>query len=261
MRHNAAVAIKTGAAVLVVFGLAAGAAGAGTPRPSLSLANAVVSPGDRIVVSVSGAVPRRRLRLYLAAQGATRLVSIGSVVPGRNGRARLTLGLPALAADVFAPAALVHGAVVTGRGRLSVRAQPPAGFDPPGAPGCAPASPRVQSDVFGTATGTQLWALMGFNPVGSSFADDRTAGLAGVVGKNVKIVFRMTLGVPAVFYAVAPDGARVPPVWGPEAHGSSTWTRPGYEWGAGFVFTEPGCWRIHAAAPPAQGDIWLSIRS
>jgi len=75
-----------------------------------------------------------------------------------------------------------------------------------------------------------------------------------------KIVFKMTSGVPQTFYAVAPDGTRVAPAW-MEAHGSSNWNRPGAEWGAGFVFDQAGCWRIHAGAVPHSGDIWFAILS
>ena len=50
-------------------------------------------------------------------------------------------------------------------------------------------------------------------------------------------------------------------MWGPETHSGSTWTRPGFERGAGFVFDEPGCWRTHSGAPPAQGDIWIAVAS
>jgi len=51
------------------------------------------------------------------------------------------------------------------------------------------------------------------------------------------------------------------PSRGHATHSGSAWTRPGFEWGAGFVFDEPGCWRIHAGAPPAQGDIWIAVAS
>ena len=61
--------------------------------------------------------------------------------------------------------------------------------------------------------------------------------------------------------AVAPDGTRVPPDWGLEAHLGSSWGRPGTEWGAGFAFTTPGCRTIHAGTPPAQGDLYAAVRS
>ena len=209
---------------------------------AVALASAVVSAGDSVVVRAVGPAPRQPLTVYLSSSvGALR--PVGTL---RRGGRTLRFRLPRLAADVYAPAFKLGDNVLVGRGRLSVRALPPAGFGALGAPGCAPASPIVGTDIFGTAAGAQLWAL----PFGS-----------GTVGQETKIVFRMTSGVPTVFYAVAPNGRRVAPVWGPTAHIDSTWTRPGREWGAGFVFDVAGCWQIHAGAFPAQGDVWLVVRS
>jgi hypothetical protein len=210
---------------------------------------------------VSQAVPKRRLRLYLRT--TARQVAVGVVVTDRRGRAQLAFRLPKLTADVYSPAACCsRGSLVKGRGLLSVRALPPTGFGPLGAPGCSPASPRnregtgpTQSEVFATAAGAELWAL------GATQVEGETAALDGVIGTEKKIVFRMTSGIPTNIYAVAPRGTRVPLFWGPSPHRNSDWQRPGYEWGAGFIFTEPGCWRIHAGSAPAQGDIWLLIRS
>ncbi len=242
----------------------------GGPRLQVAVAGGVVSPGDRVVVRVTGAPAERRLRLSLLRYPLTTAtpVAIGTVVPDRRGRAQLAFSLPELAAAVYVPAACCsHGRRVIGHGLLTVPAVAPAGFGPLGGPGCDPASPRsrdrtapfAQSEIFGTGVGAQLWVLAG--STGPSLSDDATATLDGVVGKQEKIIFRMTSGVPTTFYAVAPDGTRVPPAWGPDPHASSNWNRPGAEWGAGFVFTEPGCWQIHAASPPADGDLWLSIRS
>ncbi|HET7571492.1 MAG TPA: hypothetical protein VFJ77_02350 [Gaiellaceae bacterium] len=110
-------------------------------------------------------------------------------------------------------------------------------------------------DVFGTSAGARFWAL----PFAQMTGD--TASLAGVLGTTTKTVFKLTSGVPHVFYAVAPDGSRVAPAWGPQPHIGSNWQRPGAEWGAGFDFDQPGCWRIHAGAPPAQGDVWVDVES
>jgi hypothetical protein len=255
--------------MLAVLGLAAvvaaGAAGS-TGRPFVSVAGGVVSPGDTVIVHVSRAVPGRRLRLYLREYPVTtsRPLAIGTVVPDRRGRARFAFPLPQLAANVYVPTACCSsGNFVNGHGLLSVPAIAPAGFGPLGAAGCSPASPRNQdstgllarSEVFGTAVGTQFWAL------GATVPDGDSAALDGVLGTTKKIIFRMTSGVPANFYAVAPDGSRLPPVWGPDLHAGSNWNRPGYEWGAGFIFTQVGCWQIHAGSPPGQGDVWLLIRS
>ena len=217
------------------------------------LATATVSAGDQVVVRTTGAVAPAPVRVYLS-NSVGRLRPVGTIARGTRS---LRFRMPALAADVYAPAVRIGHRVVVGRGRLSVRAVAPPDFGPLGAPDCAPASPLNGWDVFGTSAGAQLWALFHF--AGALSGD--TIGYDGVVGKNVKIVFRMTSGVPTVFYAVAPDGRTVAPVSGPTPHTGSTWSRPGWEWGSQFVFDAPGCWRIHAGAGPAQGDVWLVVRS
>ncbi len=148
------------------------------------------------------------------------------------------------------------------RVRAPVPTLPPEGFGPLGKPGCNPPSPRDPStqglvDVFGTAVGgEELWALP-FLPAGASWASFDAAVFDGLVGKEVKIVFAMTTWH-SPFRAVGPDGATVMPVWGPKGHSGSNWDRqPGIEWGAGFVFSAPGCWRIRAGA---VGDLWLLLR-
>jgi hypothetical protein len=240
------------------------AAGGAKARPSglsVSVASGTVRPGDQVVVRVVGAAPSRRLRIYLrtypvvpSAQGPIR---VGSVVPDARGRARLAFRLPRLAADVYRPSARVGKTLVAGHGLLSVVALPPSGFGTLGAPGCAPSSPSNGREVFGTAAGAQLWALA-FAPT----ANGSTAALVGVVGKETKIVFKMTSGIPQVFYAVRPDGTPLEPAW-VSPHLGSNWNRPGAEWGAGFDFDQTGCWQVHAGTPPwpFYGDIWFTVDS
>lgn len=244
-----------------------GGAAARTRRANVivRIESVIARPGDRVVARVSGAAPERPLAVFLQADplAGTRPHRVGRVLADARGRARLVFRLPRVTADVYRPALRVGRRFVAGRGRLSVVARPPRGFGPPGAAGCAPASPRDeettgsgQSEIFGTSAGTQFWALP-FATVGNG--DD--AILTGVVGHgDTKIVFKMTSGVPRIFYAVAPDGRRLAPGW-MEAHGSSNWNRPGAEWGAGFGFDQPGCWQIHAGSAPHSGDIWLAILS
>jgi len=140
---------------------------------------------------------------------------------------------------------------------------PPDGFGALGRPGCDPPSPAsgttaVFRDVFGTAIGgEELWALP-FLPPGTTWPTPHFAVFEGLVGKEIKIVFGMTT-FHRPFRAIAPGGEALEPVWGPTFHGSSNWIRqPGAEWGAGFVFPTPGCWRI---AVGSYGDLWLLIRS
>jgi hypothetical protein len=134
-------------------------------------------------------------------------------------------------------------------------AQPPLAstFTPPGVPGCAPPSPSNAStdEALGSSG---LWALF--------FIDVRSnqTVLDGVVGKHTKIVWRLQGSGDATFTATAPDGTIVAPQ-DLKAHGSSTWLRPGDEWGSIFVFTQPGCWQIHAARADTSGDLWLVVRS
>ncbi len=151
--------------------------------------------------------------------------------------------------------------------RVDVRAPlatpPPRGFGLLGRSGCRPPSPANRSprpfrDIFGTAVGhEELWALP-FLPAGATWGQTDAAVFDGLVGKEVKFVFGMT-AFHAPFHAIGPGGDVVAPVWGPSFHGSSNWIRqPGSEWGAGFVFPEPGCWRIRVGA---RGDLWILIRS
>jgi hypothetical protein len=101
-------------------------------------------------------------------------------------------------------------------------------------------------------------------PTGAAWASDDTVVVQHLVGKEMKIVFKLSGGL-STFYAIAPSGTKTNPVWGPDFHTSSTWARAGVEWGAGFVFGETGCWQIHADGTagnaPVTGDIWLRVLS
>ena len=87
------------------------------------------------------------------------------------------------------------------------------------------------------------------------------AVLDGVLAKQTKIVWRMVGSGDLTLVAIAPDGTRLGPDWLDPHSLSSTWTRPGDEWGSGFTFTETGCWDIHAARQGLSGDVWLLVRS
>jgi len=132
-------------------------------------------------------------------------------------------------------------------------------FEPPGMPGCVPPSPANQAtrEARGVGSAGDLWALF-FVP----FASSRTAVLSSaVIGRRTKIVWRMRGSGDATFTAVAPDGARVAAASTQFHGGGSAWTRPGDEWGTEFVFSEPGCWQLHAQRSDAAGDLWVSVRS
>lgn len=123
-----------------------------------------------------------------------------------------------------------------------------------GRPGCHPASPSDVSasgfaEVEGTGRGVSLWGLLFF------------PGTRAQVGKQEKIVWRMTGSGPIRLSAISPAGQRHRLAWGPAAHGSSTWHRPGAEWGAGYYFTSPGCWDLRAVRGKATADVWLKVIS
>ena len=123
-----------------------------------------------------------------------------------------------------------------------------------GEAGCHPPSPVTASpigvgqQVQGTGHGAQLWGLLMFAHLGPARAGDQE-----------KIVWRMTGSGPLTLTAVSPGGVRHRPVWGPEAHGGSNWNKPGQEWGAGYVFTAPGCWDLHADRGSAYADVWIRV--
>jgi hypothetical protein len=100
--------------------------------------------------------------------------------------------------------------------------------------------------VQGTGHQATLWGLLFFT------GSPRTSTQA-------KIVWRMTGTGPFDVVALGPAGRRLNPVWGPEAHGSSSWNRPGQEWGTGFTFSVPGCWDLHAARTGSSADVWLEV--
>jgi hypothetical protein len=136
---------------------------------------------------------------------------------------------------------------------------------PPGRPGCRPPSPalpfggnRNAPEVKGTAKNVSLWALS-FLPERASWIDPRVLRLDGVRGKQLKIVWRMTGRGRFRLLATGPGGLRVRPFWGPQRHVSSTWTRPGDEWGSGFVLPKKGCWRLRATRGASHGDVWLVV--
>lgn len=103
-------------------------------------------------------------------------------------------------------------------------------------------------EVQGTSSGSELWALIFQSPQSPLRVMDR-----------IKIVWRMTGSGDLSLVAFHEDGASVEPHEGPSKHEGSTWNRPGSEWGSGFEFSEPGCWRIIATRGSEKGYIELLI--
>ncbi len=122
-----------------------------------------------------------------------------------------------------------------------------------GQPGCTPPSPIHRGagfpEVEGSSSEVQLWGLI--------MADGPDNPLR--VNEQVKIVWRITGSGGLRLTSIAPDGRTHPLQWGPTAHLSSSYRRPGQEWGAGYLFTQPGCWDLHAIRGNATADVWLNI--
>jgi hypothetical protein len=120
-------------------------------------------------------------------------------------------------------------------------------------PECHPASPITHFHSFlpqveGTARGVTLWGLLMFpHP------------LPARVGDQEKIVWRMTGTGVLTLAAIGPGGMHHRLAWGPDPHLSSSWNRPGDEWGAGYVFTAPGCWDLRATRGHATADVWIRV--
>jgi hypothetical protein len=138
----------------------------------------------------------------------------------------------------------------------AISTAPPNG-QAPREPRCHPASPVTLWNSFlpqveGTGHGVTLWGLLMF-----------PHALPARVGDQEKIVWRMTgTGWSLTLEAIGPDGKHHPLAWGPAAHlPGSTWDKPGDEWGAGYVFTAPGCWDLRAIRGNATADVWLHVVS
>lgn len=151
---------------------------------------------------------------------------------------------------------------------IEAPSRPPSAFGGIGRSPCAPPSPRAVTksapmpEVFGTATGGQLWGLFMFSG-GARWADNEpaTATLESAAGKELKIVIRAPGSYLAVSARHAIGGATVAPVWGPRAHAGSDWERPGNEWGIGLTLPSAGCWEIRASTGTVRGAFWVRVNS
>jgi hypothetical protein len=113
----------------------------------------------------------------------------------------------------------------------------------------APLSPAGSGLVErqGVGTDATVWALF--------FLDAPRI----TANSEVKVAWRMSGDGRLSIVATGPSGRTVRPVWGPEQHSSSTWTRPGEEWGTGWVFPEPGCWTITLTRDRGRGRLSVPV--
>ena len=119
-------------------------------------------------------------------------------------------------------------------------------------PACQPSQIQPSRGGFPEIQGTmksagELWALLFFDKAQAS--------------QDEKIVWRITSIGTGNFEVQArhEDGTLIRPIWGPEYHVSSSWERPGDEWGTGFNFPEPGCWTLTVMRGATIGEIRLDV--
>jgi len=118
-------------------------------------------------------------------------------------------------------------------------------------PVCQPSQILKSRNDFPEIQGTmdsdgEMWALLFFDQAHAN--------------EDLKIAWRIIgRGLPFTAQAQHEDGAIISPIWGPEFHVSSSWERPGQEWGTGFNFSEPGCWTITVASGETRGEIILHV--
>ncbi len=125
---------------------------------------------------------------------------------------------------------------------------PTPSLGPLGQPGCKPASPFSSMELQGTPVerGTSLYGLA-FVRAGESLK----------VGEDIKVAWRMTGKGDLNVRLIDPDGQDKALAWGPEAHGGSTYHRPGDEWGTGFKLDQPGCWELRMSRDASHASVWI----
>ena len=117
-------------------------------------------------------------------------------------------------------------------------------------PACQPSKIQKSKNDFPEIQGSmksdgELWALLFFETAHTN--------------EDEKIVWRIT-GEGDEFHSQAQNenGTIIKPIW-IEYHGGSNWQRPGQEWGTGFNFSEPGCWKITVARGETIGEIAVDV--
>lgn len=97
----------------------------------------------------------------------------------------------------------------------------------------------------GTGVDASFWALF--------------FGASVTAGQEIKVVWRMTGSGDLTMNATGANGTTIKPSWGPEMHSSSSFTRPGDEWGTGWVFPTAGCWTVNATRTIGRGQLTIRV--
>lgn len=113
------------------------------------------------------------------------------------------------------------------------------------------------TDAVVTASdGSEVWAFF--------YTDDVEAGEPTVVfGEGTKILWRITddddQPDEPVIDALGPGGVVIGPLEGPHFHSGSNWVRPGFQWGTGWLFPEPGCWTFRVRSETASAEMTVEV--
>jgi hypothetical protein len=125
---------------------------------------------------------------------------------------------------------------------------------PPGAAGCAPASP------------TALDAASGYTEVqGNAPAGESIYGLImspfplAASNTTSKFVWRITGTGDLSVKIKRPDGSAGQLAWGPDNHENSTYNRRGDEWGTGIILNSPGCWEMTFDRSGVQSNVYFVV--
>lgn len=132
-----------------------------------------------------------------------------------------------------------------------------------GSPAGVAAATPVPTRTEETCNGTPLLHTGHWLEVRGSSEDAEVWGLLFAqvpfeAGEEVKIVWRMTGEGPLEVKATGPGGKKAKLAW-LEEHGGSNWQRPGHEWGTGWVFPGPGCWKVELSRTRGSGHAWLRV--
>jgi len=125
---------------------------------------------------------------------------------------------------------------------------------PPGAAGCAPASPTAIEPVSG------LTEVQGTAPDANSIYGLIMAPFPLAASNTTsKFVWRITGSGDLAVTVKEPDGSSGQLAWGPDDHEDSTYDRPGDEWGTGIILNAAGCWELNFDRGGAKFAVYLMV--
>jgi hypothetical protein len=155
-----------------------------------------------------------------------------------------------LSGTVVAAALLLSGCTSMGPTGV-ISSSPNAAGSPSPKPRCATFSPATQ--------GGEVQAKSGEITVFGQFQGPGELPIRSS-DQVSKVVWRMTGKGDLKIKIQSPSGKYESVAWGPEPHGSSSYDRPGDEWGTGIAFNLPGCWKLDLIrSVRGTATIWLDV--